>query len=172
MAIDYRIPRPQSPFLDRRGEPTTEWYNWLKKLDSLFTTGDAGLQAQITQIAYILGSPDGTVANIPPLDQNFLPLDTIVRGEVSLTYSGTLEGGQVILTLVNDSATPGSYYYYGTDAAGIKGWYTLPDGAVPYLVPDGESYTVSLNKQALFTIPIDLGVGSSLIVDGILVEVD
>lgn len=46
------------------------------------------------------------------------------------------------------------------------------DTAMPYFVPDGESYTVAANKQGLFTIPIDLGAGSSLLIDGILAEVD
>ena len=126
MANEFRLPKPQANFLERTGYPTTEWYNWLKKLDSLFTAGDAGLQAQITQIAYILGSPDGTVANIPPFDQNYLPLDTIVRGAVSLTYSGTLAGGQVVLTLLNDQESPGNSYYYGTNELGVKGWWPVP----------------------------------------------
>ena len=46
------------------------------------------------------------------------------------------------------------------------------DTAMPYFIPDGESYTIALYKQGLFTIPIDLGVGSSLLIDGILAEVD
>lgn len=124
MVRDVGIPRQQSAFLERSGYPTSEWYNWLRKLEDLFTTGDTGLQAQITQIAYILGSPDGTVANIPPFNTDFLPTDTIVRGEVSLTYSGTLASGQVVLMLVNDSANPGNSYYYGTDALGVKGWHS------------------------------------------------
>lgn len=48
----------------------------------------------------------------------------------------------------------------------------VPDTAMPFFIPDGESYTVADNKQGLFTIPIDLGVGSSLLIDGILAEVD
>lgn len=63
-----------------------------------------------------------------------------------------------------------------TNPAGLAGNIDLsvpvPDTAMPYFIPDGETYTIALYKQGLFTIPIDLGVGSSLVVDGILVEVD
>lgn len=48
----------------------------------------------------------------------------------------------------------------------------VTDSAVPYFIPDGETYTVALYKQALWTVPITIGVGSLLQVDGILMEVD
>ena len=32
------------------------------------------------------------------------------------------------LSLVNDLASPGNSYYYGTNASGTKGWYVLPAG--------------------------------------------
>lgn len=34
------------------------------------------------------------------------------------------------VTLVNDAAAPGNSKYYGTDAAGVKGYYTLPPSGV------------------------------------------
>lgn len=45
------------------------------------------------------------------------------------------------------------------------------DTAVPFFVPDGQSYTVAANKQALFTLPIELDGDASLVLDGALVEV-
>lgn len=42
---------------------------------------------------------------------------------------------------------------------------------VPYNIPDGQSFQVPLNQQALFTLPINLGDGSSIVLDGALVEV-
>lgn len=98
----------------------------------------------------------------------------LVLGALSVKHYGVLTNGNVTLTLVGDVDSPGNSYYYGTDAAGAKGFHEIPasDSAVPYFIPDGETFTVALNKQALFTIPIDLGVGSGLVVDGILVEVD
>lgn len=44
-------------------------------------------------------------------------------------------------------------------------------GLVPYNIPDGQSFMVPLDQQALFTLSINLGVGSSIILDGALVEV-
>lgn len=48
---------------------------------------------------------------------------------------------------------------------------TAGSAFVPYNIPDGQSFTVPLDQQALFTISINLGVGSSIILDGALVEV-
>ena len=45
-------------------------------------------------------------------------------------------------------------------------------GGVPYLIPDGENYTVPEYIQALWKLPITLGVGSSLTVLGALEQVD
>lgn len=44
-------------------------------------------------------------------------------------------------------------------------------GFVPYNIPDGQSFYVPVDQQALFTLSINLGVGSSIILDGALVEV-
>ncbi len=44
-------------------------------------------------------------------------------------------------------------------------------GFVPTFIPDGQAFTVPANQQALFTLPIELGAGSSIVLDGALVEV-
>lgn len=46
-----------------------------------------------------------------------------------------------------------------------------PDSAVPFFIPDGETYTVAANKQALFALPIELDGDASLVIDGALMEV-
>jgi len=43
-------------------------------------------------------------------------------------------------------------------------------GMVPYLIPDGETFTVPINKQGLFTMIID--VQGLLVVDGFLIHVN
>lgn len=48
---------------------------------------------------------------------------------------------------------------------------TASGGLVPFFIPDGETFTVPANQQALFTLPIELGDGSSIVLDGALVEV-
>ncbi len=42
-------------------------------------------------------------------------------------------------------------------------------GMVPYLIPAGETFTVPVNKQGLFTVIID--VQGMLVVDGLLIHV-
>lgn len=63
-----------------------------------------------------------------------------------------------------------------TNPAGVAGNIDLSvpvgSGGVPYYVPDDQAYTVPEFIQALFTIPIVLGLGASLVIDGMLVEVD
>lgn len=44
-------------------------------------------------------------------------------------------------------------------------------GFVPYNIPDSQSFYVPADQQALFTISINLGDGSSIVLDGALVEV-
>jgi len=44
-------------------------------------------------------------------------------------------------------------------------------GFVPYFVPDGQMFVVPAYQQALFTLPIEFGTGSSIELDGVLVEV-
>lgn len=134
MVDKYRFPQPNAPFVQSNGAPTVEWYNWLRSFENLFEASDAGLQAQITAIAYALGSPDGTVANIPPFNENFLPATTVVRGENSVSSFGTLANGLVVFTLLNDVGSPGNSYYYGTDSSGIKGWHLLPE-PLPRILP-------------------------------------
>ncbi len=46
------------------------------------------------------------------------------------------------------------------------------DRTVPFFLPAGETYTVAENKQALFSLPIELEGDAILVVDGALIEVD
>jgi len=48
-----------------------------------------------------------------------------------LTFDDSLNLSGTSVTLDNDVDTPGNDYYYGTDATGTKGWYTLPTGGPP-----------------------------------------
>lgn len=46
-----------------------------------------------------------------------------------LTFDDSLNLSGTSVTLDNDVDTPGNDFYYGTDATGTKGWYTLPPSA-------------------------------------------
>jgi hypothetical protein len=169
---------------------------WLESLGST-----ASVTAEdIAAIATALGSPDGTVANIPDQDAG---VSFVINGGGSVAVTGTLESGVFSVTLANDSANPGATHYYGTDSTGAKGWFerrldTLADvdvssppsagdalvydgaawvpgsvdSAVPFFIPDGTTYTVAANKQALFALPIELEGDAVLVLDGALVEVN
>lgn len=58
-----------------------------------------------------------------------------------------------------------------TDGNGNLSFTTVSTtgGMMPYYIPEGETYTVSVNKQGLFSIPIT--VDGTLEVEGILVQV-
>ena len=93
------------------------------------------------------------------------------------SYYGTNEAGnrgwyqRLLSTLADvDVTTPPE----AGDALVYDGAVWKPgsvDTAVPFFVPDGQSYTVAANKQALFTLPIELDGDASLVLDGALVEV-
>jgi hypothetical protein len=63
-----------------------------------------------------------------------------VTGGTSLTGGGDLSANRVI-TLVNDVASPGTSFYYGTNSSGVKGFYALSStGGVPEAPIDGTTY--------------------------------
>ena len=53
-----------------------------------------------------------------------------VATQYSLTGGGDLSADRT-LSLVNDVASPGNNKVYGTDGAGVRGWYTASSGDVP-----------------------------------------
>lgn len=113
---DYTIPRANAPIAGQEA-PTTQWYNFLRYLDSRTSSNPTDVQAEIDTIAIKLGSPDGTVANIPPF-KNITSFDGV--DSVSVTGDTILQ-----FRLVNDAATVAPIYYYGTDSAGKKGYNLL-----------------------------------------------
>lgn len=78
------------------------------------------------------------------------------------TVTGTLQSIQPGTGITVDNTDPQNPVVSATGGGG---------GLVPYNIPDGQSFMVPLDQQALFTLSINLGVGSSIILDGALVEV-
>lgn len=63
-------------------------------------------------------------------------------------------------------------YALTTDGAGNLSWSAVgsaADSTVPYFIPTGETYTVNTNRQALYSVPID--VEGDLVVNGLLIQV-
>jgi hypothetical protein len=113
---DYTIPRANAPIAGDDA-PTTQWYNFLRFLDTRTSSDSGDVQDEITTIAEKLGSPDGTVDNIPPQGN--------VRSVQGLQSVTAIGASIVQLALVNDITIVDPVYYYGTDSTGTKGYNLL-----------------------------------------------
>ncbi len=114
----------------------------------------------------------GIEARLTALEES-AGLSATISGPQSVSVFGTLADGVVQIVLDGDVDEPDPESYYGTDDQGALGYHPLPPavpGFVPYFIPSGETFTVPLYSQALFTIPID--VEGILDVEGYLIEVD
>lgn len=62
------LPSPQAPVVDSNGKITPIWFRWLSELrgSADASAPQSDVDAAIAAIATALGSPDGTVASIPP----------------------------------------------------------------------------------------------------------
>ncbi|WP_375732067.1 hypothetical protein R3J28_08000 [Xylella fastidiosa subsp. multiplex] len=107
------IPHNREPFLDASGLVARSWRTYLSSL----TQSDAAtqLQRQIDQLraAIPTESPNGS--------NSALNAQLLATGSVDVT--GTLSSGFVTLSLEGDTRIPEATSYYGTDAAGAKGWH-------------------------------------------------
>lgn len=159
--MNILLPKPTAALVDAGGRPTREGYDFLRSLASAVQ-----VDANVEEIRAL-------VAQIQGIDLSSFLHDTAqVRGLASVSATGSLAAGLVALQLVNDADNPAPASYYGTDAAGAKGFHALPSGggSVPYFVPAGQTFSVAEFQQALFSMPIE--VEGSLEVDGYLIEVD
>lgn len=93
------LPKVGQRILDERGYASHPWYAWFGRIQKALDAGaisDDEAAAAISAIATILGSPDGTVENIPPLA--FLRTTTYVRGADGVQADGSLAAGGVELS--------------------------------------------------------------------------
>lgn len=122
MADEYPIPKPQAPLLLSNGCPTNEWWNYWNNL--LLDAVGADYQEQINAL----------LAMIQALQSETFSLS----GPGSVLVTGA--NGNFTVQLVNDSASPGLSFYYGTDDSGDKNWYPIIDPFVDYLVDQDGNY--------------------------------
>lgn len=144
MSEDF-LPRQDVALTDSASRASNPFYVWFLSLERALQSGTLsveGLQEQISDIATALGSPDGTVANIPT--GVFLPTTTNVLGFGSIRSFGTLAGGIVQITLQGDDENPGNTYYYGTGPDGEKGFYPIADALIE---GDGIALSVGLDGK-------------------------
>jgi len=70
---------------------------------------------------------DWSACSIPASWNYNTPTDSGSDGWGALQFIESLDQNGVFVSLLNDEEAPGNSYYYGTDAAGIKGWYAIVD---------------------------------------------
>ena len=102
------LPRAQAGFLDGAGRPLAEWRRFFESLAALTT--ESTLQAEISTI----------LARIAALEA--AEGQGSVAGQASIVTYGQLATGLTV-ALAGDSSSPGASHYYGTDAAGAKGFH-------------------------------------------------
>ncbi|MGB4762768.1 MAG: hypothetical protein WBP12_05440, partial [Candidatus Saccharimonas sp.] len=131
---------------------TSGSYNDLLDKPTIPSVSDATTSSRgVIQLAGDL-SGTATSPTVPALSSKANSATT-VTGTNSITGGGDLSANRT-LTLVNDSATPGTGKYYGTDGSGSKGFFDLPS--------TGSGTYASLgNKTIGFT-----GSGADYICDG------
>jgi hypothetical protein len=99
------IPKATQAAVDDGGHFTAPWRNWLSAIERAVsqTSGNGtDATAAIAAIATALGSPDGSVENIP--DQNWLAPFSIRPG-TGISISGTPESGLVLISATDSGAS-------------------------------------------------------------------
>lgn len=123
--MDASLPNVRMPLIDAQGCMTSPFYRYFQNASQSIGPSTTTLQDEINTIATILGSPDGSVSDIPPIDLNaFLLKTTLVTGLDSVFVSGSLANGQVTVSLLNDNPVPPSLSFYGC-TQGQRGWQTF-----------------------------------------------
>ncbi|QWF19310.1 hypothetical protein [Lysobacter capsici] len=120
------VPKSSERLVQPNGTPTFAWYRVLGRIADLVSLDD--VRAFFRALLVKLGSPDGTLEKLPPIAVgSFLPTSTQVSASYSIDANGTLAGGVVALTLVNDEFEPLPTHYYGTGADGLRGYQAVAD---------------------------------------------
>lgn len=117
------LPVAKAALVGPGGIAQSYFYSWLQATDYRIKAGAAngsGNAEAIKEIAIKLGSPDGTVENIPPQGNS-----AIINGSGSIQVDGTLSNGVVNLSLMYDTLNPGVTAYYGSDSSGKRGWFAV-----------------------------------------------
>lgn len=120
---DFALPGARAAFVGPDGLPQRPFYQWMLAIDRNVTentNGNSNADASIKAIALKLGSPDGTVANIP---EQGTP--GTINGSGSIQVDGTLESGVVNLSLMYDTLFPGPSTFYGAGPDSKRGWFPV-----------------------------------------------
>jgi hypothetical protein len=117
MASPADAPRASEPIASSSGFATKAWVDFFLKLASSQST---------TELAALYEALARRVAEL----EEGQAFDFKILGQESIAVNGVPQpGGAVIITLQNDTTTPGNTMYYGTGPTGTKGWFAV-SGAI------------------------------------------
>lgn len=120
---DTILPGAHAALVGPDGRAEKYFYRWLQSINSGVNGGNEASTENATDIRIIatrLGSPDGSVENIPPQG-----IAAVINGAGSIEVSGTLESGAVNIALFADTQYPGTTWYYGSGPDGKRGWFSI-----------------------------------------------
>lgn len=115
--MNPKFPGRSEPLFPGGLPPTVNWQKFFESLAA--QTDNVALQADYLALA----------ARVAALEAEGSTDIGSVFGADSIVQVGTLQSGNVFLSLRGDVSNPGNSYYYGTDSAGVKGWHAMPDPA-------------------------------------------
>jgi hypothetical protein len=113
---------------------------------NLYFTNAAAIASTLT--GYISGS--GTITSADSILSAIQKLNGNIAALPTYTFSQSLVNTSGTVTLVNDALTPGNSYYYGTNASGAKGFFTIAN-PVTYSFSTGLTNTSSTITANLST---------------------
>lgn len=131
----------------------------LRELGTLGSGGGSGAITKLSQLQNDTGfvTAAGAAAAAPVQS---------VAGETGAITADALNAALGLGDVVHEAPQDGVQYARQDGA-----WSPVAPSVVPYFIPAGRTYTVPQYGQALFTIPIELGAGASIELDGVLEEV-
>lgn len=126
------LPVQTQAVADERGLLTPTWRRWLAELERRVSSSQNGsLASDIAAIATALGSPDGTVANIPEQAN----ADALIVGLDGILTEGRLSNGRVAVRLADLEDTgvgAGLYKITRDDKGRVEGTEAATAADLPY----------------------------------------
>ena len=108
MARDF-LPRQDVQIADPSGRTTTPFYVWMQSLERAFGALDVDLAALLEQIEQLKPGQRLTI-----------------DGAMSVIVANV--DGTITISLDGDNDSPGGNWYYGTNEAGVRGFWPIADG--------------------------------------------
>lgn len=117
------IPRLDDPRFSDQRVPTNNSVSTIKVQENAITNNKLGTMPTLT----LKGNNTGITAS--PIDLTVTEIRAMLNiaagAQVNYTGKNSITINANEYQLVNDSDTPGNLFYYGTDAAGVKGYHNL-----------------------------------------------